>query len=108
MSQESSGLRGGFPLLGFKLTAFDDEWKLVQEIDQGLLSADVTNYLFRIQDDPNEYEVLGIRPEDWPEVYDGVAAVHLAGHGLRSHLKIPPMLREKVSAKSLSILVNAT
>ena len=47
------------------------------------------------QDDPNEYETLGIRPEDWPSAYDGVTAVHLAGHGLRSHLTIPPILREK-------------
>ncbi len=47
------------------------------------------------QDNPNSYETLGIQPEDWPEVYDGVTAVHLAGHGLRSHLTIPPILREK-------------
>ena len=47
------------------------------------------------QDDPNEYEILGIRPDDWPAAYDGVTAVHLAGHGLRSQLTIPPMLREK-------------
>ena len=47
------------------------------------------------QDDPNEFETLGIRPADWPAVYDGVTAVHLAGHGLRSHLTIPSLLREK-------------
>jgi len=35
------------PIRGhFSLTAFDDEWKLVQEVQQGLLAADVTNYLF--------------------------------------------------------------
>ncbi|PIE80929.1 MAG: hypothetical protein CSA11_05575 [Chloroflexi bacterium] len=47
------------------------------------------------QDNPNTYETLGIRPEDWPAVYDGVTAVHLAGHGLHSHLTIPGMLRDK-------------
>lgn len=47
------------------------------------------------QDNPDEYETLGIRPDDWPAAYDGVTAVHLAGHGLRSQLTIPPMLREK-------------
>jgi sugar/nucleoside kinase (ribokinase family) len=47
------------------------------------------------QDDPNEFETLGIRPTDWPQVYNGVTAVHLAGHGLRSHLTIPPMLRQQ-------------
>ena len=40
------------PIRGsFALTAFDDEWKLVQDLQQQLLSADVTNYLFRIRDD---------------------------------------------------------
>lgn len=43
------------PIRGqFNLTAFNDEWKLVQEIQQGLLSATVTNHLFRIGKDPNE------------------------------------------------------
>ena len=35
----------------FKLTAFDDEWKLVQEMEQDQLSTTVTNYLFRISED---------------------------------------------------------
>ncbi len=42
----------------FSITAFDDEWKLVQQIDQGLLSAAVENHLFRIADDPNEHNNL--------------------------------------------------
>ncbi len=47
------------PIRGaFSLTAFNDEWKLVQEVRQGLLSAEVTNHLFRIADDPNEYNNL--------------------------------------------------
>jgi arylsulfatase A-like enzyme len=47
------------PIRGFfNLTAFDDEWKLVQEVTQGLLSADVSNYLFRISEDPYEYNNL--------------------------------------------------
>jgi arylsulfatase B len=53
------------PIRGsFSLTAFDDEWKLVQEVRQGLLSADVTNYLFRIADDPNEYNNLATEHPD--------------------------------------------
>jgi len=43
------------------LTAFDDEWKLVQEVEQGQLSAEVTNHLFRIRDDPYEYNDLASR-----------------------------------------------
>ncbi len=47
------------PIYGnFNLTVFNDEWKLVQEVDQDQLSTTVTNYLFRIQDDPNEYNKL--------------------------------------------------
>lgn len=43
------------PIRGtFNITGFDEEWKLIQRIDQGLLSSDVTNWLFRIQDDPFE------------------------------------------------------
>ena len=40
------------PIKGhYNLTAFNDHWKLVQEIVNGLSSVDVTNYLFRIGDD---------------------------------------------------------
>jgi arylsulfatase A-like enzyme len=42
----------------FSIAAFDDEWKLVQEIDQGLISASVENHLFRISEDPNEHNNL--------------------------------------------------
>ncbi|MFK7975667.1 MAG: arylsulfatase, partial [Halioglobus sp.] len=43
------------PIKGsFMFTAFNDSWKLVQEIEQSLLSATVTNYLFDISQDPNE------------------------------------------------------
>jgi len=60
------------PIRGlFSLTGFNDEWKLVQEIRQGLLSADVSNYLFRISDDPNEYNNLAA---DHPDVVARMAA----------------------------------
>jgi arylsulfatase A-like enzyme len=53
------------PIRGsFMLTAFNDHWKLVQEIEQGLLSATVTNYLFRIEDDPSEYNNLATQYPD--------------------------------------------
>ncbi len=54
------------PIKGhINLTAFNDEWKLVQEMVSGLSSVDVTNYLFRIQEDPNEYNNLS---EKYPKV----------------------------------------
>jgi arylsulfatase A-like enzyme len=53
------------PIRGhFNVTAFNDEWKLVQEIDQGLLSANVTTHLFRIDEDPNEYNNLATAHPD--------------------------------------------
>lgn len=82
------------PIRGsFSLTAFDDEWKLVQEVRQGLLSAEVTNYLFRIQDDPNEYNNLA---EAHPDVVAKMAgAIHrwrslYPVAGTRSELVPPP------------------
>ncbi|MCS5635055.1 MAG: sulfatase-like hydrolase/transferase [Myxococcota bacterium] len=82
------------PIRGaFSLTAFDDEWKLVQEVKQGLLSADVTNYLFRIADDPNEYNNLA---SEHPDVVEELAeAIHYwrtlhPVSGIRSTLTPPP------------------
>ncbi len=82
------------PIRGsFSLTAFDDEWKLVQEVRQGLLSADVTNYLFRIADDPNEYNNLAA---EHPDVVAQMAeAIHIwrmryPVAGTRSELVPPP------------------
>lgn len=59
------------PIHGFFMfTAFNDHWKLVQEVRQGLLSADVSNYLFRIDEDPNEYNNLA---SEYPEVVEELA-----------------------------------
>jgi arylsulfatase B len=64
------------PIAGqYNLTAFNDEWKLVQEIQQGLLSATVTNYLFQIAEDPNEMNNLAAAH---PEVVEKMAeAIHI-------------------------------
>jgi arylsulfatase A-like enzyme len=59
------------PIRGsFSLTAFDEEWKLVQEVEQGLLSADVTHHLFRVAEDPYEQHNLA---EAHPEVVTRLA-----------------------------------
>ena len=82
------------PIRGsFMLTAFNDHWKLVQEIEQGLLSATVTNYLFRIADDPSEYNNLAA---EFPEVVNELSAkIHYwrtlyPVAGTRSELVPPP------------------
>ncbi|MEP5569538.1 MAG: sulfatase-like hydrolase/transferase [Halioglobus sp.] len=82
------------PIRGsFMLTAFNDHWKLVQEIQQGLLSATVTNYLFRISEDPNEYNNLAA---EYPDVVENLAGkIHYwrtlyPVAGTRSELVPPP------------------
>ena len=34
------------------VTAFNDEWKLVQQIHSGLSSVDIDNFLFNVTEDP--------------------------------------------------------
>jgi arylsulfatase B len=82
------------PIRGnFSFTAFNDEWKLVQEIEQGLLSADVRNHLFQIAEDPYEYNNLATAN---PEVVaDMAAAIHrwrtlYPASGTRMELVPPP------------------
>ncbi len=82
------------PIRGsFSLTAFDDEWKLVQEVQQGLLSAEVTNYLFRIREDPFEYHNLASEhPERVAELAEAIhrwRSLHPVA-GTRSTLVPPP------------------
>ncbi len=82
------------PIYGhFNLTAFNDEWKLVQEIEQDQLATTVTNHLFRIADDPYEYNNLA---QAHPEVVDELStkirdwrALYPIS-GTRSQLAPPP------------------
>lgn len=82
------------PIRGsFMFTAFNDHWKLVQEVQQSLLSATVTNYLFRISEDPYERNNLA---DAHPEVVAELAeAIHYwrtlyPVAGTRSELVPPP------------------
>ncbi len=47
------------------------------------------------QDDPNNYEPLALRPEDCPEQWQGVTAVHLSPLALATHLHVPSRLRQR-------------
>ncbi len=47
------------------------------------------------QDNPDQYEPLALRPDDWSSELDGAEAVHLAQQSLRSHLKLPEHLRQR-------------
>ncbi len=63
------------PISGyFNLTAFNDEWKLVQQVRTGLMSVQVTNNLFRTSEDPYEYVNLA---QEHPETVAEMAkAIH--------------------------------
>jgi arylsulfatase A-like enzyme len=82
------------PIYGhFNLTAFNDEWKLVQEIEQNQLETTVTNYLFQIQYDPNEYNNLAQTHPDIvaklsSDIHDWRALYPI--NGTRSQLVPPP------------------
>ncbi len=53
------------PVYGqFNLTVFNDEWKLVQELEQDQLETRVTNYLFHIAEDPYENNNLAEQHPD--------------------------------------------
>jgi ribokinase len=45
------------------------------------------------QDDPDDYEPLALRPNDWPDAYTGVTAVHLSPLSLTTHRHVPTALR---------------
>lgn len=82
------------PIYGqFFLTAFNDEWKLVQEVEQNQLTTTVTNQLFKISEDPNEYNNLA---SEYPEVVAKLSDEIMDWrslypiNGTRSHLVPPP------------------
>lgn len=75
------------------VTAFDDKWKLVQRIEQGHLSADVSNYLFDIEHDPYEYNNLATQHPDIVEAFADQIRDWRALYpnaGTRSNLVPPP------------------
>ncbi len=77
----------------FSFTAFDEEWKLIQEIEQGQLETSVTNYLFRPKEDPNEYNNLAQAHPDvvarlGKEIFDW-RALHPV-NGTHNYLVPPP------------------
>ena len=61
------------PLYGsFSIAAFNEHWKLVQEIQQDHYSTTVTNHLFRISEDPYEYNNLA---QNHPDVLEELSAL---------------------------------
>ena len=75
------------------VTAFNDDWKLVQRIETGFSSVEVSNFLFDINADPNEYKNLA---SEHPDIVDELATEirHWRNlypvAGTRSELMPPP------------------
>ena len=82
------------PLHGsFSIAAFNEHWKLVQEVQQDQYSANVTNHLFRIQEDPYEYNNLAQEHPDVVQVLSDEIRRWRALYpiaGVRSQLTPPP------------------
>ena len=82
------------PIYGeFNLTVFNEEWKLVQEVVQDQVTTTVTNHLFRIAEDPNEYNNLASAHPDIVQDYaDRIRRWRALYpiHGTRSALVPPP------------------
>jgi arylsulfatase A-like enzyme len=55
----------------FNLTIFNDEWKLIQELEQDQLDTENVTHLYKISEDPYEHENLA---DQYPEVVAGLAA----------------------------------
>ena len=47
------------------------------------------------QGNPDGYEPLALRPEDWPDAYKGVEAVHLSPISLATQRHVPAALRQQ-------------
>jgi arylsulfatase A-like enzyme len=58
------------PIRGsFHATVFDEDWKLVQRIEQDQVTVEITNHLFRIDEDPYETHNLAIEHPEIVEQY---------------------------------------
>ncbi|MBW2273729.1 MAG: sulfatase-like hydrolase/transferase [Deltaproteobacteria bacterium] len=77
----------------FNFTAFDDEWKLVQWVEQDPVSTTVTHELFKISEDPGEYTNLA---QAHPERVQAMAEeiLHWRAlypiNGTRARISAPP------------------
>ncbi|MEH6571211.1 MAG: arylsulfatase [Halioglobus sp.] len=77
----------------FKHTLLDDEWKLIQLVDQDLEQTTVKNMLFNIKQDPNEFkDVAAEHPERVAQMALAVRSWRSQYHvsGTRANLVPPP------------------
>jgi arylsulfatase A-like enzyme len=94
----------------YMFTAFDDDWKLVQEVVRGSLSFEVTNHLFRIADDPHERQNLAAdHPDVVARLQDDIIrwrALHPIG-GTPSGIVPPPGWRAPTDWATYPVAIDA-
>lgn len=82
------------PLYGsFNFTAFDEEWKLVQWLEQDLTEIRIRNELFNIRDDPGEYKDLAAKyPDRVKELAPAIKSWRSLYpiNGVRARISAPP------------------
>jgi hypothetical protein len=77
----------------FNFTAFDEEWKLVQWLEQDLTEIRIRNELFNIHDDPGEHKDLAA---EYPDRVKEMAAAIKSWrslypiNGVRARISAPP------------------
>jgi arylsulfatase A-like enzyme len=79
----------------FNFTAFDETWKLVQWVEQDPLSTTVQHELFRITDDPGEYNNLAqAHPDRVQKMAASIASWRALYplNGTRARISSPPRL----------------
>jgi len=77
----------------FAFTVFDEEWKLVERLEQEPLSVTITRELFRLSDDPGEYNNLATQHPDVVEKLARKIARRRSLHpinGVRARISSPP------------------
>jgi arylsulfatase A-like enzyme len=83
----------------FNFTAFDDQWKLVQWLEQDLTEIHIRNELFNIRKDPYEYDDLAAQyPERVAEMAEAIKqwrGLHPI-NGVRARIGAPPGWRPPV------------
>lgn len=99
------------PLYGsFNFTAFDDQWKLVQWLEQDLTEIRIKNELFNIQDDPGEYHDLAAQYPD--RVQEMAAAIKTWRslypiNGVRARISAPPGWRAPWIGRTILVPMTA-
>lgn len=77
----------------FNFTAFDEEWKLVQWLEQGLTEIRIKNELFNIKQDPGEHHDLSAKfPERVQQMTEAIKqwrSLHPI-NGVRARIGAPP------------------